>query len=417
MSAALSTGADMGSELSSAELKQRSALEKAVLHEDQKIKNTILKNKNIYPNSRTDKAKFNDDLEFKKSAKLDKSIIQLSLLFYTILFLGSKTDSFSNNNYFLAFTNNINSKFNLNLHLFSFDKFYKLSYQYMENNNTNNNNYYDIGLNDIYFTVFWIINLLFLRSFLIVSCFRPCAKLLGIKKFKATQRFIEQTWSIIYYSISWSFGFYLYYKSDYFFNCYNIYKNWPHDRLSAEFKFYYLVQTACWFQQSIVIHLEAKRKDYIQMTSHHIITCLLCTGSYIYYFTRIGHIILLLMDILDVFLSTAKILKYCGFQQICDIMFVIFMISWIVLRHGVYNYVLYYSWANARDIMDFDCSNFVNPSDVKICYTNFQINFLLILLGFLQIIMCIWMYMILRVAIRVIRGGSADDVRSDSDFD
>lgn len=326
------------------------------------------------------------------SEKLDKSTIQLSLVFYASLILTSYYPPAAAG--FSHFT----------------EKFYTLSYKYPESNT------YGIGFDDFYFAIFWIINLLFLRSFLIIYCFKPCAKLLGIKKFKATQRFIEQTWSIFYYSLSWGFGFYLYYNSNYYFNCHNIYADWPHNKLSGPFKFYYLVQTASWFQQFIVIFLEAKRKDHYQMVSHHIITVLLCTGSYCYYFTKIGHIILLLMDIVDVFLSSAKILKYCGFQTVCDLMFLIFMISWIILRHGVYIYVLWFSWLKARVIMDADCSKFpLEYYNKRLCYTDFQIDIFLLLLAFLQIIMCIWMYMILRVAIRVIKGGSADDVRSDSE--
>lgn len=326
------------------------------------------------------------DLERTKTAeKLDRSTIKLFLLFYTWIFLGQ---------YFIS----------PNL-----QKYYTLQYRY------EGTNAYDIGWDDIYFVFFWIVNLLFLRSFMIIYVFRPCARLLGITKFKATQRFIEQGWSILYYSFSWGFGFYLYYTSDYFFDCYNIYANWPHDHLSKAFKFYYLVQTASWFQQFIVLHLEERRKDHYQMFAHHIITCLLCTGSYAYYFTRIGHIFLLQMDIVDIFLSSAKILKYSGFQTICDVMFIIFMLSWIVLRHIVYNYVLWFSWAKARLIMNADCARYLPGEVVKICYTDFTIDCLLILLAFLQIIMCLWMYMILRVAYRVISGESADDVRSDSD--
>jgi acyl-CoA-dependent ceramide synthase len=332
------------------------------------------------------KKKHLDNLnEIAKSEKLDRSTINLSILFFITLFLGSKYGSPI------------------------FKKFYTLSYKYP------NTNYYDIGLDDIYFATFWVINLLFLRSYLIVYVFKPCARLAGIKKFRAIQRFIEQSWSIFYYSLSWGYGFYLYSKSNYFFNCYNIYANWPHDKLSPEFKFYYLVQTASWFQQFVVLHLEARRKDHLQMFAHHIITILLCTGSYYFYFTRIGHIILLLMDIVDVLLSTAKILKYCGFQQSCDIMFIIFMLSWVVLRHGVYIYVLIFTWTKARLIMNADCSKFLPGQFVKICYTDFQIDIFLLLLTFLQVITMIWMFMILRVAIRVIRGNSADDIRSDSE--
>lgn len=356
-------------------LRQRVVLEKNGMEGDKTAK----------PISEHEKRHLHDLEETRKSEVLDRTTIQLSLLFYILLFFAS------------CFVSP------------SFKKFYTLSYRYA------NSEYYDIGTDDLYFGVFWIINLLFLRSFLIIYCFKPCAKLAGIKTFKPTQRFIEQTWSIVYYSFSWGYGFYLYSKSDYFLNCYNIYANWPHDKLSAQFKFYYLLQTASWFQQFFVLHLEGRRKDHYQMFAHHIITILLCTGSYAYYFTRIGHIILLLMDIVDVFLSTAKILKYCGVQTICDFMFLVFMVAWIVLRHGVYNYVLYHAWTQARLIMNADCAKVLPGETIKICYTDFQIDIFLLLLTFLQVIMCIWMYMILRVAIRVVRGGAADDVRSDSE--
>lgn len=291
-----------------------------------------------------------------------------------------------------------------------FSKFYTLQYKYP------NTDMYDIGIDDSFFVLFWIINLMFLRSLLITFVFKPMAKMLNITSFKATQRFIEQWWCIIYYSISWGCGVALYYKSDYFFNCYNLFANWPHDQLSPFMKTYYLIQTASWFQQFFVLHLESRRKDHYQMLSHHIVTILLCTGSYKYYFTRIGHIILLMMDIVDVTLSFAKILKYSGYQTFCDIMFIVFMMVWIISRHGFYNYALYYTYAHSRDIMsNMNCANFVDGSYFKACYTDLQMNTFLVLLLLLQIIMCVWMYMILKVAIRVITGGDADDIRSDED--
>lgn len=322
------------------------------------------------------------DLEQMKSAeRVDRSTILLSILFYIFLYIGQSS---------------ISDKFK---------KFYTLQYRY------EGTNVYDNGWDDIYFMLFSVINLLFLRSFMIIYVFKPCARIAGITKFKDTQRFIEQAWSIIYYSFSWGFGFYLYYISDYYFDCYNIYANWPHDQMSMSFKLYYLIQTASWFEQLIVLQLEEKRKDYYQMFAHHIVTCLLCTGSYAYYLTKIGHIFLLQMDIVDIFLSTAKILKYSGFQTICDILFIVFMLLWIVLRHIVYNYVLWFSWAYSKVIIN--ASSRFSPGEVAGIYST--IDFLLLLLVVLQIITCFWMYLILRVAYRVITGGSADDVRSDSD--
>ncbi|GMF97730.1 transferase activity, transferring acyl groups protein [[Candida] boidinii] len=287
-----------------------------------------------------------------------------------------------------------------------FKKFYTLQYK---NNATN---LYGIGIDDAYFLAYWVVCLIFIRSFLMVFLLQPLAHYFKIHKFKAIERFREQGWSTIYYSVSWFCGIYLYYKSDYFFNLNNIYKNWPIKELEFWYKNYYLIQTACWFQQIFVLNIEEKRKDYLQMFSHHIITTILCVSSYNYYFSRVGHVILIIMDSGDIFLSGAKMLKYCGFEHLCDIAFVLFVINWIILRHGCYNLVFYHAVTKAMKIMDGNC---IDHPENEICYTDSAMNFFFILLGGLQIITIFWLFMILRVAWKVISGNNAEDVRSDDD--
>ncbi|ODV86873.1 hypothetical protein CANARDRAFT_195349 [[Candida] arabinofermentans NRRL YB-2248] len=291
-----------------------------------------------------------------------------------------------------------------------FEKFYKLQYNY------SGTNYYDIGYDDIYLSLFIIINLSLIRSSIMIFILRPIAILFKIHNLKPIQRFKEQGWLLIYYSISWIFGFYLYLNSDYFLNNDKVYLNWPHNQLSMLFKLYYLIQTSLYIQLTFVINIEEKRKDYIQMFSHHIITSILCICSYSYYMTHIGHVILLLMDIVDVFLSLAKILKYIGCNFICDLMFLIFMLSWIILRHGVYNFVLYHTYQNASRLMGGSCELALKLNlNLNNCYPDLLFNILVFLLFGLQIITIIWLFMILKVAYKVIKGDNADDVRSDDD--
>ncbi|KAG7851366.1 hypothetical protein KL941_001035 [Ogataea angusta] len=296
--------------------------------------------------------------------------------------------------------------FGLSYYYPSFSKFYTLQYRYPHSN------FYDMGIDDSYFVIFSVLNLVLIRGFCMLYILKPIAQSFQMYKLKAIQRFKEQGWSIIYFSFSWAFGFHLYLHSDYYLNCDKFYESWPNDKMSASFKAYYLIQTACWFQQMIVLHIEEKRKDHYQMFSHHIITSLLCIGSYAYYFTKIGHVIFLLMDIVDVFLSFAKILKYCGYQTFCDTMFAVFMISWIALRHVVYNYVFYHAYKNAYK-MHGTCEELAPLGDYKICYHNATVNIFLSLLGGLQVITIFWMFLIAKVAYRVVSGDSADDVRSD----
>ncbi|QPG76227.1 hypothetical protein FOA43_003613 [Brettanomyces nanus] len=294
------------------------------------------------------------------------------------------------------------------LHLSLGKKFYVMRYYQVDTAT------YGRGLEDGYLMITMIVNLMLVRSFMIRFVFSQLANLLGIHKYKAVQRFKEQGWSLTYYSCSWCFGFYLYWKSDYFLNMRNVFAGWPDQNLSYGFKFFYLIETSCYIQQMIVLHIEEKRKDYLEMFFHHIITSILCLESYRTCFTRVGHVILLLMDIGDVFLSLAKVLKYCGFGRICDVVFILFMIIWIVLRHGVYNYVVYYIYSSALGVMENDCSKF-SPGSNEICCTQGKLNSFVVLLTGLQIITCLWLYMIFRVAIKVIRGAPAEDVRSDDE--
>ena len=67
-------------------------------------------------------------------------------------------------------------------------------------------------------------------------------------------------------------------------------------------KGYLLVQWAFWLQQILVINMEERRKDHWQMLTHHVITISLISSCYSYHFTRVGNLILVLMDVVDLFL-------------------------------------------------------------------------------------------------------------------
>lgn len=67
-------------------------------------------------------------------------------------------------------------------------------------------------------------------------------------------------------------------------------------------KFYALAQWAFWLQQILVINIEERRKDHWQMLSHHFITTILISSCYFYHHTRVGNLILVIMDVVDLFL-------------------------------------------------------------------------------------------------------------------
>lgn len=57
--------------------------------------------------------------------------------------------------------------------------------------------------------------------------------------------------------------------------------------------------------QILILNAEARRKDHVQMMTHHIITVVLMVASYFANFTRVGCVIMVLMDLCDVLLGVS----------------------------------------------------------------------------------------------------------------
>lgn len=270
---------------------------------------------------------------------------------------------------------------------------------------------YDISFDDVYYVAHWAVALTFLRAVLMQWVFSPVARCANMTTAASRTRFAEQSWLVTYYTFSFVAGIYLYVHSPYYLNLDHLYLHWPNHNMTAGFKTYYLVSMAFWFQQIFVLHVEKRRKDHYQMLSHHIITCCLMVGSYYYYYFRIGHIILMIMDSVDIVFAMAKILRYLGFTTACDAMFFCFLVLWVVLRHGLYNYLYYHAWTKSTLLMpEGRCM----PGVVqRRCWNDTVIDAFLGLLGGLQLITIVWMYLIAKVAYRVVTGQGAEDVRSD----
>lgn len=203
-------------------------------------------------------------------------------------------------------------------------------------------------------------------------------------------------------------------------------------------KSYMLAQLAFWLQQMIVVNIEKRRKDYWQMVSHHIVTIALVYSSYRYGLTRVGNVVLILMDLNDLIFSVAKCLKYMGLQTLCDIMFGIFVVSWVLCRHVAFVMVCWSVYAHSLAIAGATCytgsgDTILGPGPVpqdegyfymlqplvydsgRICYDYTIKSLFLAGLLFLEGLMVFWLVMIIKLVLRVLRGGNAEDTRSDGE--
>ncbi|KAL8699276.1 MAG: hypothetical protein Q9201_006101 [Fulgogasparrea decipioides] len=306
-------------------------------------------------------------------------------------------------------------------------KFYRLSYYNPSSDN------YGLGWDDAFLVAFWIVVFTGLRAVVMDYALAPLTQLVGLTKKKEKTRFAEQAWVLIYDSTFWSLGMYLMWKSDYWLDTRHLWTNWPNREMTGLFKWYYLAQFAFWLQQIVVVNIEERRKDHWQMMTHHIITSALMFTSYGYHQSKVGNTILCLMDVVDLLLP---MLKYLRFQTACDIAFGAFMLVWFVARHVLYLIVCYSVYAEIPKEITYGCywgsnANLKGPIEVPddfdhllqpfrdpeglVCWDNgIKWAFLTALLA-LQVILLVWFGMIIRVALKVLKGGEAEDSRSDDE--
>lgn len=137
------------------------------------------------------------------------------------------------------------------------------------------------------------------------------------------------------------------------------------------------------FYWSLIVSqfFDIKRKDFWQMFVHHIVTLLLMALSWVCNLHRVGSLVLVIHDCADIFLEAAKITKYANYQKLCDAIFAIFTVIWIVTRLGFYPRIIYSSSIEAPRILPMFPAYYI-------------FNSLLIMLLCLHFV---WTYMILKI--------------------
>lgn len=167
---------------------------------------------------------------------------------------------------------------------------------------------YGKGKWDFAFFSFYTIVLSFTREFIMQQVLRPWARHAGIRSRGKQARFMEQTYTALYFGVMGPVGMYVMSQTPvWYFSTYGLYEGYPHKSHIAVFKFYYLFQAAYWAQQALVmlLGLEKPRKDFKELIGHHVVSLALIFLSYRFHFTYMGLAVYVTHDISDFFLAVS----------------------------------------------------------------------------------------------------------------
>lgn len=273
---------------------------------------------------------------------------------------------------------------------------------------------YGKGVRDFAFVFTGTVFFMFFREFCMQVLLRPLARLCGLQRRNKISRFMEQTYSILYFSLSSPFGLYIMYHNPdhmWYYNTRSFYENYPHRVHDVLFKTFYLLQAGFWAQQSLVLclQLEKPRRDFKELVFHHIVTMALIFLSYRFHFAMMGIAVFITMDVSDIFLSLSKTLNYLD-SIFTPPMFIIFVGIWIYTRHYLNIKILYSVLTEFRTVGIYTLSF---PMQEYKCWISQIITFVLLLA--LQLVNLYWLFLILRIMYRLISAGEQKDDRSDDE--
>lgn len=181
-----------------------------------------------------------------------------------------------------------------------------------------------------------------------------------------------------------------------------------HEIMRSDLRCFYIMYVARYSQAALSVLLETKRKDFVEMMLHHIVTVVVICVSYIYGWNRIGAVVMVLLDFADVPLHLAKCCKYTAEQRsagpwqfLADRLFEGFAITFFITRLVMYGYVCWSAHIEAtlywpKGLPEWTC--------VGCLYTLFALQ-------------VYWFFLILQVVARLLSGKGAEDPRSDDEDD
>lgn len=213
-------------------------------------------------------------------------------------------------------------------------------------------------------------------------------------------KFTENAWRCLYYTFSFVYGVIILWDKPWLWDINECWRGYPFQSITNDTWWYYMFSLAFYWSLCVSQFFDNKRKDFWQMFVHHIATIMLMSFSWICNLIRIGSLVLVTHDCADIFLEAAKMAKYSGYQKICDIIFAIFTVLWIVTRLGVFPFWIIHN------------TSIVTPTLLPVFPAYYIFNGLLLLLLSLHVV---WTYLILKIAYKALMAGQMEgDIRSSS---
>ncbi|KAI5191997.1 very-long-chain ceramide synthase, partial [Nematocida minor] len=154
------------------------------------------------------------------------------------------------------------------------------------------------------------------------------------------KKFTRALWKVVCFGTLSLYGIYCLAGESWIYYPLGVTMEWPNNQTPSRINNYYVIETVYYSGSFITMFFEEKQSDFYLMVWHHFVTLLLVGFSYRYNFLRYGVFIMLLHDISDPWMDSAKISVYLGYQSLGNVLFIIFAGMFIIPRIFIYLYMV-----------------------------------------------------------------------------
>ncbi len=150
--------------------------------------------------------------------------------------------------------------------------------------------------------------------------------------------------------------------------------NYPYHYVESDVWWWYMSELAFYWGLIGTQFVDVKRKDFWQMFVHHAATILLMSFSWTCNFFKVGTLVLIIHDIADIFLESAKLCKYGGAKKVSEALFASFAASWFITRLGIFPTWIIYSGKEPEFLPTLQVKVEHAKAKEPICQSHFLIN-------------------------------------------
>ncbi|XP_041648189.1 ceramide synthase 2-like [Cheilinus undulatus] len=147
-----------------------------------------------------------------------------------------------------------------------------------------------------------------------------------------TKKFCEASWRFVFYLVAFTAGLVSLINTPWFWDHRECWRGYPKQPVAEAHHWYYVLEMGFYLSLLLSVSVDVKRKDFKEQVIHHIATLFLIGFSYCANYVRVGTLVMLVHDSSDFLLESAKMFHYAGWTRLCDSLFVIFALVFLVTR-------------------------------------------------------------------------------------